>query len=110
MKINLILQPETWCWHISEIKMYWNGYWQYFKLKVNEIGKFVVSAYNEISIRHTGLEPFNSIFKEMNSVFYKVSKIIRSVEWWQLYWRQNSEIDWYSYEIKWWFKGLTTFW
>ena len=38
-------------------------------LKVNEIGKFVVSASNETSIRHIGHEPFYSMFTEMKSTF-----------------------------------------
>ena len=137
MKLNLILQPETWCWQISEIKMYWNSYLKYFTLKVNEIGKFVVSASNETSIRHIGPEPFNSMFKEMKSTFCELqfcgllwirnvvkafwkfkriilvnktlsNLVIRSVEWWQLYWRQSREIDWYLCEIKW--SKYTLFW
>ena len=44
--------------------------------KVNVVGKFVVGAYKETSIRHIGLEPFNFMFKEMKSVFYELHFVV----------------------------------
>ena len=51
--------------------MHRNRSLRYFTLKVNNIGKFVVGAYNETSIRHKRPEIFNSMFREINSAFYE---------------------------------------
>ena len=51
--------------------MHRNRSLRYFTLKVNDIGKFVVGAYNKTSIKRKRPETFNSMFREINSAFYE---------------------------------------